>query len=308
MINEATFEADNPVVTALPEQTRVAVEAAQIAAPEVGQVWRLTWAGIPPRLATVVYVADGYVHVVPLTLGLDQRVDAALIIDDTPLRLPLVAWPQLRTGIGDFALAECYGSFDTATTQALTEQSRQRATVDDLAAWNEGLTPEQVEVRRAYRDRLVADFAALCDSDWNLADLYDEPEEFLDSGAAVAAGLTLTDLADTAHMDLISAYPLWEGARPLPPGISDVLAQHFGADVRTAIRTLPTDRAARATIDSPEFRPEIVTVARRGDVPEEDTRRDLYRELVGAPGRETGAATERDYRAVLRMILDARLA
>jgi hypothetical protein len=50
----------------------------------------------------------------------------------------------------------------------------------------------------------------------------------------------------------------------------------------------------------------MVQVADTEEISESDARRDLYRNLVGAPGRETDAAN-RDYRTRLRMLLNARL-
>jgi hypothetical protein len=303
MINVETFEAEHPGLAGFTPETVAAITGASVSTPQLGQVWRLTWADVPPRLGVVVLVGDCYVHIVPLTLNLENRVDAALVLEYTPLHLPLVAWPQLRTGVGDFVLAECFGKLDDRTTRHLTELVNRSTSAQDLTTWNTGLTEAQVTIRRGYRDRVLSDFAAMGDSDWSFADLADRHEEFLIQSAAQSAGLTLRDLSAAAGMSLVACFPMWEGTQPLPDGLGDALVRRFGNDLDAAIQPIPTERKARVALDAPEWREGIIRAARSADASEADTRRSLYRELVGAPGRERG---DRNYRETLKMLLDAR--
>lgn len=305
VINMATFEAECPSIAGLNPLAVAAINGAGVSKPQVGQAWRLTWANVPPRLGLIVAVGDCYVHVIPLTLTLGNRVDAAIILETTPLHLPLVAWPQLRTGIGDFVLAECFGSMDDETTRQLLAAVEHRTSTQDLARWNADLTNEDVAVRREYRNWVLSDFATMSDSDWNLADLADKPEEFLVHAEALRLGLTLKDLSKAAGISLTDCFPMWEGLQPLPEGLGGVLAREFGKDLSAAIRQIPTEREARVVLDSPEYRRKIVTASQLQETSEAETRRTLYREMVGAPGRESGV---RDYRTTLRMLLDARIA
>ena len=217
VIRPPVFEADHPDVTGLPERVQAVVLDAFRTAPQAGQLWRITWADLPPRLGLVLDVGDSYTVMAPVTLDADRRVDAAMLIHDTPLGATAVAWPQVRTGMGDFALAECYGSVDADTLQAARARARVRTGNDDLDAWNAGLDDAEVLARRAYRDRLAAEFTALCDSDWNHADLHDEPEVFIDADLARKAGLTMRALAEIADLPDAAAYTVWRGEHPLHP-------------------------------------------------------------------------------------------
>ena len=307
VIRPPVFEADHPDVTGLPERVQAVVLDAFRTAPQAGQLWRITWADLPPRLGLVLDVGDSYTVMAPVTLDADRRVDAAMLIHDTPLGATAVAWPQVRTGMGDFALAECYGSVDADTLQAARARARVRTGNDDLDAWNAGLDDAEVLARRAYRDRLAAEFTALCDSDWNHADLHDEPEVFIDADLARKAGLTMRALAEIADLPDAAAYTVWRGEHPLPPDAQTALVTALGETITQALRVAPTDPGARAALDTPEVRERIAAVAENEQVTETDVRRDLYRDLVAAPGREIGERAQRDYRQRLQMLLDSRL-
>lgn len=306
MIRPSVFEADHPDLDALPVAVRAVVRAALPSAPEAGQLWRISWSDLPPRLGLVLDVGDAYTVIAPVTLDAARRVDAALVLDRIPLGENAVVWPQLRTGMGDFALAECYGSVDTETLEAVRARARVHPTTEDLDAWNGGLDPAGVQARREYRDRLGGEFAALCDSDWNHADLHDEPEVFVDSAAARRAGLTMNTLAEITGLPNDAAYPVWRGEHPLPAEAQAVLLVVVGNRLRAAFKIVPTDPGARAALNSPEVRGQIAAAAENESVTETDVRRDLYRDLVAAPGRETGPRDQRDYRQRLQMLLHAR--
>ena len=306
VIRPSVFEAEHPDLDALPEALQAVVRDALPSAPAPGQFWRITWADLPPRLGIVLDVGDAWTVIAPVTLDMDHRVDAAFVLDRTPLDVPTVAWPQLRTGMGDFALAECYGSVDTDTLQTVRDRAGVRPTPEVLDAWNDDLDPTTVQSRRTYRDRLAGEFAALCDSDWNEADLRDEFEVYVDSDAARRAGLTMKTLAEITGLPDDAAYPVWRGEHPVPAQAQTLLVAALGDAMRDGFRTSPTDPGARAALNSPEVREQIAAAAESENVTETIVRRDLYRDLVAAPGRETGPRDQRDYRQRLQMLLAAR--
>jgi len=307
VIGPAVFEVDHPNVTALPEQVQDAVRRAFRSAPEAGQLWRVAWADLAPRLAVVIDVGDAFTIVAPVTLDTSRRVDAALVLSSTPLGVEAVVWPQLRTGLGDFTLAECFGALTAADAQAVADRAAARPTVADLDRWNAGLDAEQVVSRRGYRDGLAREFAVLCDSDWNHADLFDDPDEYVDADAAREIGLTAKELARVTGVPADVAYPVWKGEHPLPADAREALVDAFGDGVVAVLRSMPTDADARRALDSPEVREQIAAAADHERTTEADLRRDLYRDLVAAPGRESGPRDQRDYRQRLQMLLHARL-
>ncbi|WP_162834100.1 hypothetical protein [Amycolatopsis circi] len=308
MINQSIFEAENPNLKDLPDSVAKCLESSVPQAPEAGQLWRISWGNLPPRLGVVARSNSSYVHVLPVTLDVMQRVDAAVVVESTPLAIPLVVWPQLRTGLGDFVLAEFLGQlFDPSEVNKLVKASGEMNS-QDLISVNVGLSPAMVESRRGYRDNLAREFARLCDSDWHRTDSSGVGDYFVSSEMASSAGFTVADLADLLEVSKVEGYSIFRSERPIPIDglgkLEDALRDHF----KEVVVERPVNVEARTALDSPDLRRAIERAAVETDVAEDELRRDLYSELISAPRRESSRAEAVDrYRSALRMMLIDRL-
>jgi hypothetical protein len=308
VINQTVFEVENPNLEDLPDSVAECLTLSVPRAPGSGQLWRISWSNLPPRLAVIAYSDAAYVHVLPVTLDLSKRVDAAVVVESTPLGIPLVVWPQLRTGLGDFVLAEFLGNlYEPFEVVKLIKTSRQ-ITLQHLDLVNQGISAVEVESRRDYRDGLAREFARLCDSDWHRAGSSGEGDYFISSEIASSLGFTMTGLAELLGVGKSEGYSIFRSERPIPLERLQSLEHALRDNFEKVVVERPLDVEARTALDSPDLRRAIERAAVETDVAEDELRRELYSELISAPRRESSRAEAVDlYRSALQMLLMDRL-
>src|SRR4051812_32611032 len=78
--------------------------SATTSAPELGDIWLLTWNGAPQGLILVPSVKPDYILGMPITLGSDLASDQEAILPHTVLGTESTLWFNAETGLGTFLL------------------------------------------------------------------------------------------------------------------------------------------------------------------------------------------------------------
>jgi len=246
-----------------------------------GDLWILSWDGEVVGLAMIAAVKHGYVLVWPVTLPGEVSFAPGLVVEESPLGVPVTLWPTRETGIGNHLL-------DRRLGQLLPrDQIRELSlAVDDgdpglPFAPGSARNPENADADR----RMVEHWTELC---FNTGG---EEGLFLDSAKLKQAGGDSRTIADVLGLGLPELRSLMTGVVPISDEQLTAVAERLGVDRESLIGA---DPLADVVVDIawPSYKPLIVARSTETGFGEADIRRFARREFALAARDDSDALRE----------------
>jgi transcriptional regulator with XRE-family HTH domain len=258
---------------------------------EVGDLWLLSWNDEALALAVISGVATTFVLAWPVTLGTSVVFAPALDIQQSPLGVPVLAWPTRETGIGMHLLHRRLGR--------LMSQSTMAQVLDGLESGEQIPLPlagplMNNDLAEKASDAMVDLWATINLNTWP----WPEPGVTPFSQAALQENLSVTDLQKILGISLPAAAGYFSGE--LLPSIEqvDAVAEALGTQSPSLLEV--TEDEASLLLIEPRFKEPILEAARAQAITELESRNRSRTEFALA-ARSDGLAETRLSAAIDRV-------
>lgn len=213
-----------------------------------GDLWILSWDDKVLGIALIAAARDDFALAWPVTLPGEASFAPGLVIENSPLGIPVTLWPTRETGIGlhllDRSLGRLLdGNVIRPLAFALEDGEEPAFPAAPGSAWDE----DNRDADRA----LVEHWSGLC---FHMAG--GENEIRLDSERVLAAGGSSRSTMELLGMSPQQLRPIWDGVESIDHEQLAFLAEHLGVDETTLLQ--PDPLAGVVTrLASPRFKPAI---------------------------------------------------
>jgi hypothetical protein len=217
-----------------------------------GDLWVMSWDCSYLGLVCVAAVKQGYILGWPVTLPEEPAFAPALVVNHTPLRMPLFLWPTRETGLGMHLLHWPLG-------RLINPQSIQRI------AWalEDGEDPGMPFAPGAAADAanteadeaMVERWASLCFHTW--------PETrtlYLSETKIKNAGGIASRIADCLGLSSVDLRSLWTGVQPASEEQLAKVAHVLGVEASTLLADDPMGEAVER-LAAPLFKEPLLSLA-----------------------------------------------
>ena len=217
-----------------------------------GDLWVMSWDRFYLGLVCVAAVKQGYILGWPVTLPEEPAFAPALVVNHTPLRMPLFLWPTRETGLGMHLLHWPLG-------RLINPQSIQRI------AWalEDGEDPGMPFAPGAAADAanteadeaMVERWASLCFHTW--------PETrtlYLSETKIKNAGGIASRIADCLGLSSVDLRSLWTGVQPASEEQLAKVAHVLGVEASTLLADDPMGEAVER-LAAPLFKEPLLSLA-----------------------------------------------
>lgn len=277
---------------AIPESARTlwdeGVPETQVRA---GDLWILSWDGEVVGLAMIAAAKHGYVLAWPVTLPGEVSFSPGLVVDDSPLGLPVTLWPSRETGIGNHLLDRSLGR--------LLEPDRIRpiamAVDDDDDPGLRRAEGSALDTANSDADRsLVLQWTNLC---FNTGGA--EEGLFLDSAKVKAAGGTAKIVGEVLGRGPEELRPLMTGVVPITAEDLDAIAGLLGVESDSLTETDPLADVV-TDLARPSLKRDIAIRTAQTGIGEAAVRRAARREFALAARDDGNALRENKLRDAIK--------
>lgn len=251
---------------------------APVGAPQVGELWVLSWDGAALALGLVARTAPSFVTCWPVTFA-DEPVFAPAVRIDSPLGVPVHVWPTRETGLGIHMLHRCFGSAMSVKTMVLIANA-----MDDEPA---------AEMPMPLADHTVSGDAAEAASDemlenWEQICLNVWPEPVPGTSAfgeamLQSAGLEPSRMATLLDVTLPDAVSLMRGEAIPTSQQVEAVAEALSVHPHAVLASGETE----GFLASPDFKAGFVNILRSRSITEAAAR-ELVRADLALAARSTG--------------------
>ncbi|WP_284251866.1 hypothetical protein [Litorihabitans aurantiacus] len=197
-----------------------------------GDLWLLSWDNLARGLGLVTAHFDEYTLVWPISLPSDPVAPPAIEIRQTPLGIPLYAWPSRETGISTALFDRPLGPLLNKSLVDATATAFDDGTPPPIPFTPEP-TAEGRPAAKEYSRLLVDIWATLGDIQWPTFGT----EARLNPDTLRAAGIKPSTLAHVLGMQTAAAVQAFRGESPVTSDQAESLAQVTGLDTRQLITT-----------------------------------------------------------------------
>ncbi|QBJ96394.1 hypothetical protein ERC79_10760 [Rhodococcus sp. ABRD24] len=245
-----------------------------------GDLWILSWNGEIAGLAVIAAVKGGYVLAWPVTLPGEASFAPGLVIDESPLEVPVTVWATRETGIGNHLLDRSLGRL------IAPERIRPISwALDDDADPGLSFAPGSAQdVENTDADRLMIDhWTELC---FNTGGT--EEGLFLDAAKIQLAGGSARDIGTALGAGPQEVRPLLTGITPVTGEQLSTIARQLAAEAESLVGADPLAEVVH-DLAMPHFKRDIVARTLETGVGERAIRRAARREFALA-ARNDGAA------------------
>lgn len=257
-----------------------------------GDLWVLSWEREVVGHAVIAAVKPGFVLAWPVTLPGELSFSPGLVVEDTPLGVPVTMWPTRETGIGNHLLDRSLGRL--IPPDRIRPISFALDDGDDPGlpfAPGSARDPENAEA-----DRLMVDhWTDLCFNSGGA-----EEGLFLDSAKVQQAGGSSRIVGELLGLGLPELRSLMTGVVPVTAEQLAVVAEHLGVEGESLVGA---DPLAEVVIDIawPRYKRLIVTRTEETGLREADIRRLARREFPLAARDDSDALRDTKLRdAIVR--------
>jgi hypothetical protein len=256
-----------------------------------GDLWILSWDGEVVGLAVIAAAKHGFVLAWPVSLPGEISFSPGLVVDDSPLGVPVTLWPTRETGIGNHLLDRSLGR--------LLEPDRIRAIAMALDAGEDPGLPraEGSALDTANTDAdhsLVEHWIQLC---FNTGGA--EEGLFLDAAKVTAAGGGARIVGEVLGFGPEELRPLMTGVTPITAEQLDAVAERLGVESESLVGTDPLADVV-ADLAWPSFKHEIAARIAETGIGEEAVRRAARREFALAARDDGDALREAKLRDAIK--------
>lgn len=257
-----------------------------------GDLWILSWEREVVGHAVIAAVKHGFVLAWPVTLPGELSFSPGLVVEDTPLGVPVTLWPTRETGIGNHLLDRSLGRL--ISPDQIRPISFALDDGDDPGlpfAPGSARDPENAEADRL----MVEHWTELCFNSGGAEDGL-----FLDSAKVQQAGGTSRIVGELLGLGLPELRSMMTGVVPITTEQLAVIAEHLGVEGELLVGA---DPLANVVIDIawPKYKHLIVTRTEETGLREADIRRLARREFPLAARDDSDALRETKLRdAIVR--------
>lgn len=256
-----------------------------------GDLWILSWDGEVVGLAMIAAAKDGYVLAWPVTLPGEASFAPGLVIDKSPLDVPVTMWATRETGIGNHLLDRNLGR--------LIAPERIRAlswALDDEADPGLSFAPGSAQdVENADADRLMINhWTELC---FNTVGA--EEGLFLDSARIQLAGGTSRVVGEALGLGPQEVRPLMTGITAVTVEQLSTIARRLAAEAESLVGADPLADVVH-DLALPRFKQDIVARTVETGVGERAIRRAARREFALAARNDGDDLRETKLRDAIR--------
>jgi len=248
-----------------------------------GDLWVLTWDGVVVGLAMIAAAKNGFVLAWPVTLPGEVAFSPGLVVEDSPVGVPVTVWPTRETGIGNHLLDRSLGR--------LLSPDR----IPPISfALDDGEDPGLVFASGSARDAANLDADRLMVDHWtelcfNTGGAEEGP--FLDSEKVKQAGGNSRIVGEVLGLALPELRSLMDGVEPISARQLTAVAERLGVDGDSIVGA---DPLAGVLIDiaQPSYKRDIVARTEATGIGEADIRRSTRREFALAARNDSDALRE----------------
>lgn len=256
-----------------------------------GDLWILSWDGEVVALAAIAAAKHGFVLAWPVTLPGEVSFSPGLVVEDSPLGVPVTLWPTRETGIGNHLLDRSLGQLLPPDQIRLLSFA-----LDDGAEPGLTFAPGSAQdPENAGADRLMVEhWTELCFNTGGAED-----GMFLDQAKVKQAGGTSRIVGEVLGIGLPELRPLMTGVVPITTEQLSAVAEHLGVEGESLLRP---DPLADVVIDLawPSYKRDIVVRIAETGIGEAAIRRIARREFALAARNDTDALRETKLRDAIR--------
>lgn len=247
------------------------VKGAQRTQVRVGDLWVLSWNGEVVGHAVIAAARPDYALAWPVTFPSEASFSPGLVVEDTPLGVPVTVWPTRETGIGNHLL-------DRSLGQLLSPDSIRQLSIaldedDDPGLAFASTSAEDPENSEA--DRLmVAHWTELCLNNGGAED-----GSFLESTKVQRAGGDARIVSEVLGLGLPELRSVMTGATPITTEQLAALAKRLGVESGSLTGSDPLSDVV-VDIAHPRFKRDVVARVAETGIAEEAIRRSARREFA----------------------------
>lgn len=248
-----------------------------------GDLWILSWEGEVVGLAAIAAAKDGFVLAWPVTLPDEVSFSPGLVVDDTPLGVPVTLWPTRETGIGNHLLDRSLGRLLPPDRIPPISFALDDGDDPGLAfAAGSARDPEYIDADR----QMVAHWTELC---FNTGGA--EEGQFLDASKVRESGGSSRIVGEVLGLTLPELRSLMDGVVPVTDEQLAALAERLGVEGDSLVGA---DPLADVVIDIawPRYKHDIVARAEETGLGEADIRRLARQEFALAARNDSDALRE----------------
>lgn len=264
------------------------------ARPQLGELWLTSWDGAALSMGVVTRVAPTFVLCWPVTLQNSPVFAPALLIDRSPLGVPLLVWPTRETGLGMHMLHRRFGQLMSPTTMNLVESALGDEAKGELPLPLADHTVEGDEAERA-SDEMLDTWESICLNVWPKAVL---GESVFNESTLKAIGIPASDIADVLGVSLPTAVSLIRGEHVPTAEQVEALAMMLDADPRSLLDS--GEGEVVRTLLNPQFKDGLLRLVENRRISEASAR-DLVRSEVALAARSDGDAASRVWSIIDRL-------
>jgi hypothetical protein len=266
-----------------------------VTSPAVGELWLLSWDGVALGLGLVSRTAPDFILCWPVTFRDVPVFAPAVVVDESPLDVSLVAWPTRETGVGIHLLHRQFGQLLSKVTLSLVEKALADEPTAELPL---PLADQNVDGDAAERasDEMLDHWEAICMNVWPAATPGVSP---LSSSAIQESGMEVGDIAAVLTLSLPTAVSLVRGEYAPTVEQVEMLSQALDADPQSFLEH--GDGESTKLLQVPGMKDGLVRLAHIRSISESEAR-ELVRADFALAARSDGDASSR-----LRSIIDRLL-
>lgn len=248
-----------------------------------GDLWILSWEGKVVGLAVIAVAKHGFVLAWPVTLPGEVSFAPGLVVEDSPLGVPVTLWPTRETGIGNHLLDRSLGRL--LPPDRIPPISFALDDGDDPGlpfAPGSARDPENTDADRL----MVEHWTELC---FNTGGA--EHGQFLDATKVRQAGGSSRIVSEVLGLALPELRSLMDGVVPVSPEQLAAVAERLGVEGDSLVGA---DPLADVMVDIawPRYKHDIVARAEETGIGEADIRRLVRREFPLAARNDSDALRE----------------
>ncbi len=276
----------------VPEDRWILADAASQA--QIGELWLISWDGEALALGVISRRSAGFVACWPVTFADAPVFAPALVIEDSPLGVPVLVWPTRETGLGMHMLHRRFGQVISRTTMAVVD----RAMDDDGGEFPLALAAPTVEGEAAEQasDEMLDLWESICLNTWPTAVRGRTPFR---ASALQAAGMQASEIAAALAVPLPAAASLIRGELIPTADQVETLALALGVDPESILES-GEDGQAQVLL-APEFKEGFLQLARSRAISEAEAR-DLVRAEFALAARSAGDTSARARSVIERLL------
>lgn len=256
-----------------------------------GDLWILSWEGEVVGLAVIAAAKQGFVLAWPVTLPGEVAFSPGLIVEGSPLGVPVTLWPTRETGIGNHLLDRSLGQLIPPDRIPPISFALDDGDDPGLAfAPGSARAPENTEA-----DRLMVDhWTELCSNTGGA-----EEGLFLDSTKVQQAGGSSRIVSEVLGVGPLELRPLMTGVVPIPAEQLSAIAERLGVEGESLVGS---DPLADVVIDLawPRYKHDILVRTSETGYSEADIRRSARREFALAARDDSDDLRETKLRDAIR--------